>query len=44
MIRDKKNKDSNINLVLIKSIGKTNYNFYIKNKIMKNFFMKELIN
>ena len=44
MLKDKKNKNEKINLILLKKISKVNYNkLFEKNEIYK-FFNKELIN
>jgi len=43
MQKDKKNKNNKINLVLLKKIGKANYNFYTNKKILKKFLTNELI-
>ena len=44
MQNDKKNKNNKINLVLIKKIGKVNYNNYIESKVLKKFLINELNN
>ena len=44
MHKDKKNNNKNINLILLRKIGKVNLNSYYSGKILKNFFKKELIN
>ena len=41
---DKKNSSSDINLILIKKIGKVILNSTFKEKKIKTFFNKELIN
>ena len=43
MKMDKKNENSNINLVLIKKIGKIVIDCQFENKKIKNFLTKELI-
>ena len=44
MKKDKKNKNQLINLVLLKKIGLTSYNFEVNSKKLNNFFRKKLIN
>ena len=44
MKKDKKNNNNKINLVLLKKIGKVNYNCQYNEKVIYNFFVKELIN
>jgi len=43
MKKDKKNNNNKINLVLLKKIGKVNYNCQYNEKAIYNFFIKELI-
>ena len=44
MKSDKKNKSKNINLILLKDIGKTIINLSFREKKIKTFLQKELIN
>ena len=44
MKKDKKNNNNKINLVLLKKIGKVSYNCQYNEKIIYNFFIKELTN
>ena len=44
MMKDKKNYNDKINLVLPKKIGKVNQNYYFRNLKIKKFLNKELIN
>ena len=44
MQKDKKNKNSKINLILLKNIGNADYNYYFKSSKIYKFLSKELIN
>jgi len=44
MQKDKKNKNSKINLILLKNIGNVDYNYYFKSSKIYKFLNKELIN
>jgi 3-dehydroquinate synthase/shikimate kinase/3-dehydroquinate synthase len=44
MLKDKKNNNSKINLVLLNKIGKPSFNLYFKNEKLRSFVKKELIN
>ena len=44
MQKDKKNKNSKINLILLKNIGNADYNYYFKSSKIYKFLNKELIN
>ena len=44
MKKDKKNNNNKINLVLLKKIGKVNYNCQYNVKVINKFFRKELVN
>ena len=44
MKKDKKNNSSKINLILLKTIGNTNFNLNFQNREIQSFLKKELIN
>ena len=44
MIKDKKNNNNKINLVLLNKIGKATYNYQFKVPVIYKFLNKELIN
>ena len=44
MQKDKKNYNNNINLVLLRKIGRVNHNYYFKNTKIQKFLKKELVN
>ena len=42
MKKDKKNKNNKINLVLLKKIGKANFNYMFSESVLKKFFQEQL--